>query len=206
MRERLIAIQERIAAASKGRAVTLIAVSKFQPVEKIQEAYALGVRDFGENYAQELLEKTAVVKDVRWHFIGRFQKNKINSLKEHVAAWHTVSSIEDVEALSKRVASPAQVLLQVNIGREPQKGGLLPEEVEPAVDRARALTHFRGLMCIPPVETPEKWFDAMARLQERVRGDWLSMGMSDDFELAIAHGATHVRIGTALFGARPSLS
>src|SRR5438552_3567161 len=125
MRERLLDIQERIARAANGREVTLVAVSKLQPVEKIHQACALGLRDFGENYAQELLEKAAAMSNVRWHFIGRFQKNKINALKDHVAVWHTVSSLSDAQALGKRVSVPA--LLQVNIGREPQKGGLDPD-------------------------------------------------------------------------------
>jgi pyridoxal phosphate enzyme (YggS family) len=193
---------QRIIAA---RAV-LIAVSKMHPAEAVAEAYALGQRDFGENYAQELAAKAEALKtrcpELRWHFIGRLQKNKINMIAPHVFAWHTVDSFETAEALAKR-APGAQVLVQVNVAREAQKGGVLPEAVSEVVAACGALS-LRGLMTIHPAEgNPAPHFRALAQLRDtHVPGGWLSMGMSHDFAEAIACGATHVRVGTAIFGAR----
>lgn len=201
-------IADGLAAAQRtiGGRATLIAVSKLHPAEAIVEAYALGQRDFGENYAQELVSKAQLLKarcpELRWHFIGRLQKNKINLLAEHVFAWHTVDSVETAQALAKRVGG-AQVLVQVNVARESQKGGVLPEAIGDTLASCAGLT-VRGLMTIHPAQgSPTPHFRALAALRDaHLPGGWLSMGMSHDFAEAIACGATHVRIGTAIFGAR----
>ncbi|MCC6806301.1 MAG: YggS family pyridoxal phosphate-dependent enzyme [Deltaproteobacteria bacterium] len=212
--ERLHQLEERIAGAAKAagrerRDVTLVAVSKLQPVALVKEAFALGVRDFGENYAQELVEKASGLGEAgaRWHFIGRLQKNKINMLKAHVSAWQTADSAEAVAAIAARVLPPPQIFLQVNIGREAQKNGLDPDKVRETVLALEGNSPVLGLMCIPPVGASEPCFEKMRLLadacaRETGRAFALSMGMSDDFEQAIAHGATHVRIGTRLFGTR----
>ncbi len=202
--ENLAAVRAKIAAAANGREVTLIAVSKTHPVESIEAAYAVGQRDFGENYAQELVTKaeslSARCPELRWHYIGRLQKNKINGLLPHVFAWHTIDSPETAAALLKRVPN-ARGLLQVNVGGEAQKGGVPPTEVAGVI----GAFPFVGLMTIPPADgdaTP--YFAALAKLRDaHLPKGWLSMGMSHDFAQAIAAGATHVRVGTAIFGARP---
>ena len=188
-----------------GRA-TLIAVSKMQPLSAIAQAYALGQRDFGENYAQELVEKAVALRgqcpELRWHFIGRLQKNKINALAPHVFAWHTVDSADTAQALAKRVPQ-AQVLVQVNVAREAQKGGVLPEALAQTLAACVGLL-VRGLMTIHPAEgDATAHFRALVALRDtHLPHGWLSMGMSHDYALAIACGATHVRVGTAIFGAR----
>jgi pyridoxal phosphate enzyme (YggS family) len=206
LKARLDEIETRMvkAAHASGRRredITLVAVSKFQPLALIQEAIALGLNDFGENYAQELVEKALALPKVRWHFIGKLQKNKINMLRPHVAVWQTIDSVEAAQAVTSRVDSPI-MYLQVNIGNEPQKNGIAEADVERVLG-----TQIAGLMCIPPAGDAVPYFQRMRALHERCealagRKLALSMGMSDDFEAAITHGATHVRIGTRLFGSR----
>ncbi|MDP2304530.1 MAG: YggS family pyridoxal phosphate-dependent enzyme [Pseudomonadota bacterium] len=196
--------------------VRLVAVSKFQPVAAIVEAAAAGQVDFGENYAQELRDKAELVATpIRWHFIGALQRNKVKYLVGRAWLVHDVDNLALAEEIGKRSGgSPTGILLGVNIGEEPQKSGVLPAN---ALDLAEAMTRIpgvelRGLMCIPPaVDTPEAaapYFDALADLAERGRASGLplhelSMGMSHDYGVAIRHGATLVRVGTAIFGARP---
>lgn len=214
-------VEESVKAACRDakrdpREVVLIAVSKMHPAAAVQAAYNQGARHFGENYAQELQEKGATLAgldDLAWHFIGRFQSNKINTLKRFNPVWHTPSSADDLRAIGKRQAD-ADVLLQVNIGDEPQKGGVSLADLDRVLDEACTVegVRLRGLMTIPPVQAPaEKSFATMAELAWRHRSrlgrfssPWLSMGMSEDFAQAIAYGATHVRIGTAIFGKRPA--
>jgi len=202
------------------REVTLIAVSKVQPPEAIREAFAAGARDFGENYAQELASKRQVLADMTgaWHFIGRLQRNKAKLVAGHVALVHAVDSAELGEELAKRAAATGAttqpVLLAVNIGGEDTKGGVTPDAALAIARSLVAVTGLRldGLMTMPPPdEDPEASrpaFTALAALRERLRDELgaplpvLSMGMSGDFEVAIACGATHVRVGTAIFGAR----
>lgn len=195
--------------------VTLIAVSKTHPVAAIREAMAAGATDFGENYAQELAEKRAELPDVRWHYIGRLQRNKAKLVAGHVVLVHAVDSVELAQELAKRAAGTLQpVLISVNVAGEDTKGGVTPET---AAALARALggvagIRLDGLMTMPPFsEDPEASrpaFTALARLRDQLAQDLgvplpvLSMGMSGDFEVAIACGATHVRVGTAIFGAR----
>lgn len=220
--ERLAGIAARIAAArarSGGQAVRLVAVSKKQPVAAIAEAIAAGVRDFGENYAQELESKREALPDpaLRWHAIGPIQRNKVKLVVgTHLV--HTVDRPELLDAIEHRAAALAivqDVLVQVNLAHEQSKSGLDPEALPALLDRFATTPHVRcrGLMLIPPIADPAQTrahFAALRTLRDReaararanVDLAELSMGMSDDFEIAIEEGATLVRVGTALFGAR----
>ncbi len=223
---RLQQVQQRIAQACAvaGRrvdSVTLLAVSKTCPPERIREAHGAGQRRFGENYVQEALAKMDALGDLRasieWHLIGPLQSNKTRAVAEHFDWVHSVDRLKLAERLSaQRPAglAPLQVCLQVNISGEATKSGLAPGEVA-AVARAVALLpglRLRGLMAIPEPGTD---FEAQRRphraLRELMAGlqreglvglDTLSMGMSADLEAAIAEGATIVRVGTSIFGER----
>lgn len=207
------------ACARAGRApesVTLIAVSKTKPVELLQAAYDAGCRDFGENYAQELAAKApALPRDIRWHFIGHLQRNKAKLVAPVAALVHTLDSEPLAEALCKhRDGAPLRVLLEINLAREPQKSGVAPEDALSLLRalRARPGVEVEGLMAIPPETAHEgearAHFAALRQLRDTLAAATgaplpsLSMGMSGDADAAIAEGATHVRIGTAIFGAR----
>ncbi len=191
--------------------VTLVAVSKTQPPEAIREAYAAGQRDFGENYAQEWRAKAdalADLPDLRWHFIGGLQTNKVKYLAGRVHAVHTVDRPELARELSKRCAARAaqvRVFLEVNVGGEASKEGCAPAEVPALAAAVRALPALElvGLMCIPPAEgDPRPHFRLLRRLRDELGLAALSMGMSGDWQAAVEEGSTLVRIGTAIFGAR----
>src|SRR5512138_314260 len=192
--------------------VTLVAVSKTQPAEAIREAYAAGQRDFGENYAQEWREKAdalADLPDLRWHFVGGLQTNKVKYLAGRVHLLHAVDREELARELSRRFGQKgavARVLLEVNTGGEATKGGVAPGDAPALAAAVRALpaVELRGLMCMPPPEDdPRPHFRLLRELRDRLGLAELSMGMSADWELAIEEGATIFRVGTAIFGARP---
>ncbi len=189
--------------------VTLIAVSKTQPVEAIEALIAQGQRDFGENRVQEAQAKWPVLKerhpDVRLHLIGQLQSNKAEEAVALFDAIHSVDRPSLVEALEKAIAKTGRrpdCFIQVNIGDEAQKGGCPVAELPALLEQARALP-IVGLMCIPPdgVEAAP-YFALLAKLAGRHGLTGLSMGMSADYESAVMIGASHVRVGTALFGAR----
>jgi PLP dependent protein len=199
--------------------VTLVAVSKTQPAEAVREAYAAGQRHFGENYAQEWRDKAAALADLDglvWHFIGALQTNKVKYVVGPPgaprAAWvHTVDRLALGEELSKRSArrgDVTRVLIEVNVAGEASKSGCAPADLpalREALGRLPAL-EVRGLMCIPPAEEdPRPHFARLRALRDELGGDLpdLSMGMSGDYAAAIDEGATIVRVGTAIFGARP---
>jgi PLP dependent protein len=210
----LAAVKARIgrAAARGGRdpaSVRLIAVSKTKPVALVREALAAGQTLFGENYAQELREKSeALGPGVEWHFIGALQTNKARLVVGRAALVHTCDRLALARELSKRAQAAGltqRVLLEVNVGREPQKAGALPEDAAALLEQVRALPALRcdGLMCIPPATgDPRPHFRALRELGEKLGLAELSMGMSADFEAAIEEGATLVRVGTAIFGER----
>jgi hypothetical protein len=207
-------IRARVAAAcaAAGRAasdVTIVAVSKTHPADAVREALAAGATDFGENYAQELADKMGSVAGARWHYIGRLQRNKAKLVAGKVALVHAVDSVELAEELAKRAAGVVQpVLIAVNVAGEASKGGVTVEGARVLAERVRAIAGVRldGLMTMPPPDDdPEPHFRTLAALGTELGLGVLSMGMSDDFELAIRCGATHVRVGTAIFGARQSL-
>ena len=195
--------------------VGLLAVSKTQPAAAIREAAAAGIRDFGENYLQEALDKQAELSDLplAWHFIGPIQSNKTKSIAEHFDWVHSVDRLKIAQRLSDQrptALPPLNICLQVNVSGEASKSGCAPEELPKLAQAVAAMPHLRlrGLMCIPaPSEDPAEQRAAFARLRALrdelpLTLDTLSMGMSQDLEAAIAEGATWVRIGTALFGAR----
>jgi pyridoxal phosphate enzyme (YggS family) len=220
--EGLAKVRDRIAraaeAASRAPAsVRLVAVSKTKPAAAIREAYEAGQRDFGENYAQELAQKAeelADLVDLRWHFIGHLQSNKARMVAPVAHLVHTVDSASLATELAKRAKKAGRdaldVLVEVNVGGEAQKHGATAAalgEVVAAIAAAKPL-RLRGLMTMPPhdLEGARRAFEALASLQATHGGKAklpeLSMGMSDDLEVAIASGATIVRVGTAIFGAR----
>ncbi len=224
--ERLAEVRERLAGAARaaGRRpdeVRLVAVGKRHPVEALREALRAEQRDFAENYAQELAEKALALRDepgVCFHAIGHVQSNKARLIAEHADLLHTVASTSLAAAVARKREElgrpPLDVLVEVNLGGEAQKSGCAPETLGGVLDAVVALPalRLRGLMTIPPVTEDSRgarrYFDALAALRERHGGPRvlpeLSMGMSDDFEEAIGAGATLVRIGTAIFGARPA--
>ena len=224
---RVAAVRERIAraAARAGRPpddITLIAVSKTQPAEAIREAFAAGLRHFGENKVQEAEGKIAALEDLRaaglrWHMIGHVQSNKGRRAAE---LFDAVDSVDDA-TLAKRLERGAEaarrqlpVLIQVDLGQEATKFGLDEAHLFPTLEQLRGYkaVHVEGLMVLPPLaldpEEVRPYFRRLrelleeARRQGLVRGRSLSMGMSHDFEVAIEEGATHVRVGTAIFGER----
>lgn len=221
--DRLIAVTDRIAAAARraGRdpaSVRLLAVSKQQPIAVVRAAAEAGQAEFGENYAQEALAKVDALRDlpITWHFIGHVQANKTRDIAAAFQWVHTLDRPRIAERLSAQRphhAEPMDVLLQVKLGNEPTKGGILPAEAPAlaAVVAGLPSLRLRGLMCIPEPATGEAAqrapFRRLRELLETLRGqghmlDTLSMGMSDDLEAAVAEGATIVRVGTAVFGPR----
>lgn len=216
MRENVAAVRSRIeaACARSGRnasEVMLVAVSKTFPAEAVEEALAAGVTDVGENRVQEARDKKPSVRAKgRWHLIGHLQSNKA---KDAVRLFDMIQSV-DSEALAEKLARAAEgegkrqeLLLQVNIGREPQKSGIDPGDVErlAASIRQVAALDLQGLMAIPPVgeaEQTRRWFRELRLLRDAVGAQHLSMGMSEDFEVAVEEGSTMVRVGRAIFGAR----
>jgi len=195
--------------------ITLMAVSKTRPASAIREAHAAGVADIGENYLQEALAKMTELTDLplAWHFIGPIQSNKTRAIAEHFQWVHSVDRLKIAQRLSDQRpadAPPLNICLQVNISGEDSKSGVSPDEL-PALARAVAelpRLRLRGLMAIPaPAATSAERRVPLRALREAMAElalplDTLSMGMSDDLDEAIAEGATLVRIGTALFGAR----
>lgn len=204
-------VEERIAAACKraGRArdsVRLIAVSKTFPAAAAQAAIAAGITDLGENRVQEARDKKPDVKgSARWHLIGHLQSNKAKDAVRIFDVIQTVDSLDLAQKLSRAATSKKEVLIEVNIGREEQKAGVNPEETARLADAIRGLPNLdvRGLMAIPPVEgDPRRHFSALRELRDSVGLAELSMGMTEDFEVAIEEGSTMVRVGRAIFGAR----
>jgi PLP dependent protein len=223
--ERIHHTRARIAAAAArcGRSVdsiTLLAVTKGQPVDVVAAAAAAGLTELGESYLQEAFAKQDALADgpgLTWHFIGRLQANKTRPVAERFAWVHGLDRLKIAQRLSEQRpyhAPPLNVCLQVNIAAEQTKGGVAPEEVAELAQAVAALPRLklRGLMCIPPEESEEGrqrlWFARLRELQDglNARGatlDTLSMGMSGDLEAAVMEGSTCVRVGTALFGPRP---
>ena len=211
--------QAAAAAGRNAQSVTLLAVGKAQPVELLAAAADCGVADFGESYLQEALAKIAALRTrpLTWHFIGRIQSNKTRPIAEAFSWVHALDRAKVAERLAAqrpREAPPLNVCLEVNIAGEPSKGGVMPGELPDLAAAVARLPHLalRGLMCIPPEETEparqRAWFARLRGLRDDLNAagyslDTLSMGMSGDFEAAIQEGATIVRLGTVLFGARP---
>lgn len=237
MKERIQEIERRIQAACDrtGRdrsKVTLIAVSKTKPVTMLEEAYSLGMRDFGENKVQELSEKYQVFRDgshedMRWHLIGHLQRNKVKQVIDKVVLIHSVDSLRLGQAIEEAAAKHSlvcDILVEVNIAEEESKFGVSVEETRPLIDELLQLPHLRvrGLMTIAPyVDDPEKNRKYFRKLRElfidiksknidnyckgnidQASFDILSMGMTGDYEVAVEEGATMIRVGTGIFGER----
>ncbi|MFV7769334.1 YggS family pyridoxal phosphate-dependent enzyme [Shewanella marisflavi] len=223
--DRLADAHQRIAQAAQNSSrdskdIQLLAVSKTKPISQIVAAYDAGQRLFGENYVQEGEEKVKALReshgDIEWHFIGPLQSNKSKSIAEHFDWMHTLSREKIARRLSEQRPEdlpPLQVCIQVNISQEESKSGVSPEEIAPLADAISALPKLtlRGLMAIPTATSDESVQQAEFRqmqtlfkqLQQSYPAiDTLSMGMSQDLELAIASGSTMVRIGSAIFGER----
>ena len=200
--------------------ITLIAVSKTKPVSMLQDVYDLGIRDFGENKVQELADKSPTLPDdIRWHMIGHLQRNKVKQVIDKAVLIHSVDSVrlaETIEAEAAKKGIIVHILLEVNVAEEESKFGLKVDEVLPAIEQIAAMTHIRieGLMTIAPfVENPEENRTVFARLQklsvdiakkniDNVSVNILSMGMTNDYQVAIEEGATMIRVGTGIFGER----
>ena len=225
LKDQLEDVEARIQAACRraGRSrdeVTLIAVSKTKPVETLREAYDLGVRVFGENKVQELTAKyEALPDDIHWHMIGHLQTNKVKYIIDKVDLIHSVDSLKLAETIEKEAekhALTADILVEVNVAQEESKFGLKTEEVIPFIEKISGFSHVnvRGLMTIAPfVENPEENRSIFADLHQlsvdisnknidNVNVSILSMGMTNDYEVAVEEGATMVRVGTGIFGAR----
>lgn len=225
IKENLAAVEERICAACKraGRErneVTLVAVSKTKPVDMIREAMETGIVDFGENKVQELTEKEAIIeKPLQWHLIGHLQRNKVKYIVDKACLIHSVDSLRlaeqiNIEAEKKNLVCP--ILIEVNVAKEDSKFGVFPEDTLALITEIAKFPHIKikGLMTIAPfVENAEEnriHFQNLKKLNidikskniDNVDMDILSMGMTGDFEVAIEEGATHVRVGTGIFGGR----
>ena len=225
LKENLKTVEERIQSACKkaGRKreeITLIAVSKTKPPHMLQEAYDLGVRIFGENKVQEIREKYEVLpKDIDWHMIGHLQRNKVKYIVDKVAMIHSVDSLRLAETIEKEAAKKAvivPILIEVNVAQEESKFGLKPEEVLPLIEQISDFSHIqiKGLMTIAPYvdnaeenreifrELKKLSVDIAAKNINNVTMSVLSMGMTGDYMVAVQEGATMVRVGTGIFGAR----
>jgi pyridoxal phosphate enzyme (YggS family) len=226
LRQNLAAVRDRIdrACAAAGRRpedLTLIAVTKFFPVTDAIALARCGVTDLGENRDQEAAAKAAAFAEqapdavVRWHFIGRLQTNKARSVVRYADLVHSVDRPELADALANAAEQAGRrlpVLVQLSLDADPERGGSIGDELLELADRivARPSLQLSGVMAIPPVEAdPDAAFEVLAGLAERLRADHpaaviVSAGMSADLEAAVRHGATHLRIGTALLGRRGS--
>lgn len=215
----LATIQSAQTSSQFAQAVKLVAVSKAQPASAIREAYLAGQTIFGENYLQEALDKQAQLTDldIEWHFIGPIQSNKTQPISQHFAWVHSVDRLKIAQRLNEaRPADlpPLQICIQVNVSNEDTKSGVMPDDLATLAAEIQKLPklQLRGLMAIPApthdinlqiaqFKRVRQCYDAL--LQKGFALDTLSIGMSDDYPVAIAQGATFVRIGSALFGARP---
>ena len=214
--DRLAAVQEQVAAAARAAhrdpaEVTTVVVTKFQPVRLVQELFDLGVRDFGESRHPEARDKAAALPDATWHFIGQLQTNKARQVARYADAVHSVDRPELVDALA---GHELDVLLQVDLGagESAGRGGARPSAIAPLAERVLEADglRLRGVMTVAPLGVPPATaFAALALVADRVRAlepraTWISAGMSGDFAEAVAAGATHLRIGTAITGPRPA--
>ncbi len=225
IKENLGEVRENIRKACKkaGRNVedvTLIAVSKTKPLSMLEEAYEAGARDFGENKVQEIIEKRpAMPEDARFHMIGHLQRNKVKQVLPHTVLIHSVDSLrlaEQIDQEAKKLGITAKILLEVNVAKEESKFGIMPEDVFEMVEQIAAFSHLRieGLMTIAPfVEDPEENRPVFRKLYQlsvdikkknidNVGMSVLSMGMTGDYQVAVEEGATMIRVGTGIFGAR----
>lgn len=224
MMGRIVSVRERIAQAAQrvGRSageITLIGVSKTKPAAMVNEALACGVTDLGENRVQEILEKLPLLNgSPRVHLIGHLQTNKVKQIIGKVDLIHSVDSLKVAKEISRQSQAAgmvSDVLLQINIGRDENKFGVLEEELPEVIEGVSALggVRVRGLMTVPPIESDSsktrayfrslyKVFIDIPQIYDNIKMEYLSMGMSGDFEIAVEEGANMVRVGSAIFGSR----
>lgn len=219
--DRLASVDARIAEAAHAArrdpaGITRIVVTKFHPASVVEALYALGVRDVGENRQQELSTKVdglGALDGLRWHFIGQAQTNKARAIRAAASVVHSVDRVRLAEALDAVPASdPLDVLLQVNLTDDEGRGGVAPVDVDALAEGVAALAslRIRGVMAVAPLdENPAQAFERLADAARRVRrvvpeAEWISAGMTADFPEAISMGATHLRIGSAITGPRPT--
>jgi pyridoxal phosphate enzyme (YggS family) len=215
-------IEERVDASAKktGRSrsdITIVAVSKTVNADAVEQAVKAGMRDFGENYVQEYLKKREVLEDtLNWHIIGPLQSNKVKYILDGVCLLHSLDRLslaQEIERQCEKKGTQLSALVQLNIGKEPTKSGILEEDLQHFLQDVSVMRRIRlkGLMAIPPAafqaDDNRPYFEKMRKLFDRYKAEYpefeyLSMGMSDDFEAAIEEGSNVVRIGTAVFGAR----
>ena len=208
--QNLAKIQNRINAVNQHQTVTLIAVSKTRNIDELHQAIDAGQRHFGENYLQEALEKVEALKaqNLIWHFIGPIQSNKTAKIAQNFDWVHSVDRVKIAKRLNQQRPqrqAKLNVLLQVNIDNQPSKSGVLLSEIDALIDEFKDFKNIilRGFMCIPNPKNSASSFQKMAKIIAKYPNlDTLSMGMSNDLELAIENGATFVRIGTDIFGPR----
>ena len=221
----MTAIQQHIAAirATLPKGVTLVSVSKFHPVEAIEEAYAVGERDFGESHVQELMRKyEALPKDIRWHMIGHLQTNKVRAIVPFIHLIQSVDSLRLIETIQKeaaRIDRTVNILLEVHVAKDETKSGFLPDELPEALELLRHTPNIRvlGLMAMATLtddeqeirrcfRTAKQLLDkcqlSIIKCQLSIINYQLSLGMSDDYRIAIEEGSTMVRIGSSIFGER----
>jgi PLP dependent protein len=199
--------------------ITLVAVSKTRSIEEMKIAYRKGIKDFGENKVQELVEKYEnMPKDIRWHIIGHLQRNKVKYIAGKVFLIHSLDNIKLVEELEKqysKINQAAETLIQINIGREESKTGILPENLEELLEAVESCNYVKvkGLMAIIPIGNEEAcrrcfrevkniWDMLMLRSFKNINMKYLSMGMTNDYKIAISEGSNVVRIGEGIFGKR----
>ncbi|MCI8559806.1 MAG: YggS family pyridoxal phosphate-dependent enzyme [Dorea sp.] len=225
LKENLQKVEAKIAASCERsdrrvEDVTLIAVSKTKPIETLKEAYDMGVRVFGENKVQEIVDKyEALPKDIHWHMIGHLQRNKVKYIIDKVDLIHSVDSVRLAETIDKEAKKhdlTANILIEVNVAREKTKFGVLPEQLDAVIDEISHYSNIRvlGLMTIAPfvanAEENRIVFERLRKLSvdiaskniDNVNVGVLSMGMTNDYEVAIEEGATMIRVGTGIFGER----
>lgn len=208
IKENILRINDEI----KDYNAKLICVSKTRTNDEIMEAYNAGVRDFGENHVQELIEKRkSLPKDINWHMIGHLQTNKVKDLlKDKVFLIHSVDSIKLANEIDKRTITKQDILLEVNIAKEESKYGFIPEYdvIKDALDKINKMNNINciGLMCVAPnTNNPEeniKYFNKLKELANRLDLNVLSMGMTNDYLYAVNCGSTYIRVGTGIFGPR----
>ena len=208
IKENILRINDEI----KDYNAKLICVSKTRTNDEIMEAYNAGVRDFGENHVQELIEKRkSLPKDINWHMIGHLQTNKVKDLlKDKVFLIHSVDSIKLANEIDKRTITKQDILLEVNIAKEESKYGFIPEYdvIKDALNKINEMNNINciGLMCVAPnTNNPEeniKYFNKLKELANRLDLNVLSMGMTNDYLYAVKCGSTYIRVGTGIFGPR----
>ena len=209
IKENIQKIQKEISNSN----TTLIAVSKTKPINDIMEAYNCGIRDFGENHVQELIKKVhELPKDIRWHLIGHLQKNKVKYVvNDNVFLIHSVDSIDLAKEISKRAFLNnvnMKILLEVNVANEESKWGFKVDEIKPAFEEISKLSNIKvlGLMTVAPhtdnLEEIRTYFKELKKIKNELRLEILSIGMSNDYKIAVEEGSNYIRIGTNIFGER----